>query len=289
MSLQNFIIESKSSIKPRDPSELSNSENKFAMSRLSSTERKQLGNSSSSKSKFDFVPEDLWPSVRDWMMRRSFALNPMLKDPNMTAYTPGETLELLRHPLIKAWHSKVSSFKIPDEFNVIAFVPCAKTKPWAGATKGIYKSYNKIKDEYDNVYVVTVSEPLGVVPMEHWGTFPQYDNPGLFKDPAMRSDTFTRDWEVFGQKYIVPFDTGAYDKSIKILSDVISSFLQTNKRDDRKVVSFVQDQGRTVGTHTDMLNRLSGDVQLPKDHRFLKRGCSREMPDIYMNKIIAEL
>lgn len=42
---------------------------------------------------------------------------------------PGETVNLLNHPKIKAWMDKMKNYKIPEQYKVIVLVPCAKTKP----------------------------------------------------------------------------------------------------------------------------------------------------------------
>jgi hypothetical protein len=177
----------------------------------------------------------------------------------MTAYTPGETLRLMKQPEIAAWHEKMRHYRIPADVKQVVFVPCAATKPWEGATSGIYKSYNKLRDEmrkgkFPSAYFVTVSEPLGVVPEREWGTFPRYDDPGLFRNDSARAGrTTTREWlERFGRNYVVPFDEKAYDQAIDGLSGVIADFARANAKPGRRFISFVDDAQGT-STHTDML------------------------------------
>ena len=238
---------------------------------LSDVEQSQLGTEG-------YMDKETWARHRKYMLQVSKHHNPKL-DESLTAYTPGETLKLLAKPEIKAWFAKAGSFKVPNKYDVISLVPCAKTKPWAGCKRGIYKSYNKIKDEYDNIYFATISEPLGIVPMDMWSDFPQYDNPGLFKDPAQRNSMFKSDWiRLYGRTYKTPFDVDSYKESITILSEVINSFISTNK--DIEAISFVDDkdfkEGRTsVGTHSDMLNQVN---VVPADRRFKKRSAPRTEP-----------
>jgi hypothetical protein len=232
----------------------------------------------------NFVSKENWPSLRKFLVKRSIASNP-LTDPELTAYTPGETLNLLRNPIIKEYHSKVMNYKVPESYDTIIFVPCAKTKPWEGACKGIYKSYNKIKKEKGNVYFVTISEPLGIVPQDLWSSFPQYDNPGLFKDPVQRSGLMTKDWKrLFGtsSRLQTPFDESAYKECIKILGNVIKTFIFNNP--DFKYLSFVEDfKGRAKGTHSEMLD-AAGFID--SSIRFLKRENPREEPYSYINKFL---
>ena len=210
---------------------------------LSDVEQSQLGTEG-------YMDKETWARHRKYMLQVSKHHNPKL-DESLTAYTPGETLKLLAKPEIKAWFAKAGS----------------------------YKSYNKIKDEYDNIYFATISEPLGIVPMDMWSDFPQYDNPGLFKDPAQRNSMFKSDWiRLYGRTYKTPFDVDSYKESITILSEVINSFISTNK--DIEAISFVDDkdfkEGRTsVGTHSDMLNQVN---VVPADRRFKKRSAPRTEP-----------
>lgn len=213
--------------------------------------------------------------------------NPLLKE-EMTAYTPSETLKLMETPSIKKWLNNIENLKIPDEAEFVMFVPCAKTKPWKNASRGIYKSYNKIIEENSNkIYFVTISEPLGIVPQNNWKDFPQYDNTGLFKDVVQRSGgLFTRDWkEHFGERYKLPWSQNDYDKAIDILSDKIKLFVELNQKENRKFISFVGDS-KILGTHQDMINRTG---VIPKENQFFKRAEARQEPYEYIKKVLLEL
>lgn len=241
--------------------------------RLSAGERAQLGQpkplKNGKQSSYRFVPKDRWDEVRALLLARSKKSNPSL-DPALTAYTPGETRALLSHPEIRAWHARMRAFDIPPEFDTVAFVPCAKTKPWDGLRSGsLYGAYNAIRDRVQasdapKVFFVTLSEPLGVVPETHWGDFPQYDNPGLFRCDAQRSGLFTGDWleGPFGEKLIIPFDDAAYRASIDALAQVISDFAARNA-EGRRFVSFVEPLSGPPGTHSEMLDRAAAILGRP--------------------------
>jgi predicted RNA-binding protein len=259
--------------------------------KLSTKELEQLGQVAMGKrgpTNFRHPSADEWPVLRDILVQRSIKSNPSLR-PELTAYTPGETLGIMEHPDIKAWHEEMKSYKVPDDYGTVIFVPCAKTKPWACATKGIYKSYNKIKNmvdagELDPVYFVTISEPLGIVPQDKWGDFPQYDNPGLFSDPVQRSGMFTRDWSKYNigdkpmSKMIVPFDSESYESAINKLAEVIAGFMQTNK--DKKFIAFVKNPD-SRGTHSHMLDVASAMTGIEVE-RNLKRAKARQEPLPYI-------
>lgn len=266
------------SVNPIPLNEITSQQTIESTSMLSHTEKLQLIQEG-------YPDKKTWAQIRLFLEERSIVSNPLLSK-DMTAYTPAETLELMKKEPIKNWLSNIQDLKVPDNAEVVIFVPCAKTKPWKDAPRGLYKSYNKIINENtDNVYFVTISEPLGVVPQNNWSDFPQYDNPGLFKDVVQRSGgLFTKDWnEHFGKRYKLPWDQEAYDKAIDILANKIKLFVLNNQKKGRQFISFVGDDN-TVGTHQDMINRAN---VIPVQNQFLKRAEAREEPYEYIKEKLA--
>jgi len=175
-------------VMPSKPMDISDADKAKSYEKLTDVEKNQLN-------EVGYVPYDLWPVFRKFLLERSMAGNSSL-NPELTAYTPGETLHLFNHPIIKTWHNKIVNYKIEGNYTKFIFVPCAKTKPWENASRGIYKDYNKLRTIHPEYFFITISEPLGIVPQTLWKNFPQYDNPGLFKDPVQRSGgLFTRDFK----------------------------------------------------------------------------------------------
>lgn len=222
-----------------------------------------------------------------------------------TAYTPGETLHLMKEPEMAEWHSQMSNFELPTHadndrpIEAIVFVPCAKTKPWDTATTGLYGAYNEVRNEVRSgelptAYFVTVSEPLGVVPEGNWGDFPQYDNPGLFRNEVLRAGgLFTADFADIpgvGEKVIVPFDENAYNEAIDKLAQVIASFAKHIKTQNPALsfISFVDSrEGEALTTHTDMLARANKIFPfLPEENRFLKKPQARVKPTKHVSEVI---
>lgn len=266
------------SVNPIPLNEITSQQTIESTSMLSHTEKLQLIQEG-------YPDKKTWAQIRLFLEERSIVSNPLLSK-DMTAYTPAETLESMKKEPIKNWLSNIQDLKVPDNAKVVIFVPCAKTKPWKDAPRGLYKSYNKIINENtDNVYFVTISEPLGVVPQNNWSDFPQYDNPGLFKDVVQRSGgLFTKDWnEHFGKRYKLPWDQEAYDKAIDILASKIKLFVLNNQKKGRQFISFVGDDN-TVGTHQDMINRAN---VIPVQNQFLKRAEAREEPYEYIKEKLA--
>lgn len=284
-----------------------------SFSRLSEAERAQLGThkilSTGRNSEYRYVPEDLWPTVRSHLLTQSRKaasryLNGYELPERMTAYTPGETLHLLREPEVVSWHAAAPSFQIPEAdalgrpIRTVALVPCAKTKPWDRCGIGLYAAYNAIRrrverGETEPLYFVTISEPLGVVPQNRWGDFPMYDNPGLFACEVQRSGMFKKDWESLegvGYKYVVPFDQNAYDRAIDVLAGVISSFVRAALERDPSLrfVSFVEDlHGKS--THSDMLDRANALVPfLDQGNRYPKKAKSRTSPEEHILSVLSQ-
>ncbi len=259
---------------------------------LSSFERAQLGKRKSDKSQFRYTSDREWIRLRKILVERSTRSNPLL-DPTFTAYTPGETLQLMKKKKIHEWHEKIASWKVPPDVEWIVFVPCAKTKPWDAATIGLYGKYNQIRALRDQgkigkIYFVTISEPLGVVPEAFWRTFQQYDNPGLFSEDVMRSGLMTADWPSIGfpEKRIVPFDPHAYDQAIQKLASIIARFIQANS--SKKFISFVEDFAG-VSTHSDMLTVVEKIVgpTIDLSRRFTKRPAPRQSSKNHILKILS--
>ena len=230
---------------------------------LSAVERAQLGHARAHRdgtlTQYTHPGGQDWPTVRKYLVSRSQHSNPSL-DPDLTAYTPGETLGLLAHPTIASWHRRMRSWTVPPGVETVVFVPCAKTKPWtedAVHASRLYTAYNQLQREHPEVLFVTVSEPLGVVPSPLWDQFPQYDNPGLFHDDAQRSGMTTAQWlaSPFGQKYLIPFDEAAYQTGIERLADVIGGFLRQNRA--LRFVAFTDGGDHILTTHSDMLHRAA--------------------------------
>ena len=263
----------------------------LALPTLNDVERAQLGTTrylkDGSESAASYPPARLWPRIRAHLLARSRHANPLL-DGELTAYTPGETLELLGHPTVRAWHRAAARFRVPDRYSAIVLVPCAKTKPWEGAAASrstLYSAYNAIRAERPDLYFVTISEPLGIVPMDRWADFPQYDNPGLFRDDALRSGMTSAEWAAspFGRRYALPFDEAARAQSIAVLGDVVAGFLEHHG--GRRIIAFVDSLDGPESTHGEMLDHAIARSGVAVE-RHAKRGAPRVSPLPYLRDVL---
>ena len=224
--------------------------------------------------------------MRAYLLARSLKANPAL-DTTLTAYTPGETLDLLDDPRIQAWHKKAVA-ALPTHYQQIVLVPCAKTKPWVGPASRrskLYSAYNELRAELPTTCFVTISEPLGIVPMSAWADFPQYDNPGLFVDDAQRSGMTTQQWlaSPFAHCYGLPFDAQAHEIAIQRLGAVVGEFLRNNA--ERKIISVVDNADKSASTHAQMLDVAIATTGVEVE-RHPKRVAARVSPLPYLRALL---
>lgn len=230
---------------------------------LSATEHAQLGTRVGGVPHFE--TPSVWENFRSQLLAKSAKRNPGFFDPGLAAYTPGETEALLDHPQIAAWHAHLADFRVPAGYAGIMLVPCAASKPWRDhpnmRKSKLYQAYNRLLERMDRgelprLYMITVSEPLGLVPQDQWNNFPAYDNPGLFRDDFLRTGMVKTDWTAsdWKQRHRLPFDEAAYLRCIERLGAVIAKVLNNNPL---PIVSFV-DHPVTRTTHGHMLDVVTG-------------------------------
>jgi hypothetical protein len=265
---------------------------KTKIEEVSDKERAQMGTNKTTKKgkkgKYNYVSPEEYEKLRPYLVSKSQARaskgkiddKPVELDPEMTGYTPGETLELIKHPKVQAWFKRMSKFKVPDKYGLVVFVACAASKPWGmSCVKGdFYPYYNQIRADVQSgkikpLYFVTISEPLGIVPEDLWGDnpqdyFPQYDNPGLSKDTPTQSGMTTKTWpnSPLGSKREMPFDDEAYEEAIQQLGEVVATFIKNNS--DHQFISFVEHaNSKSISSHSHMLDvaeRISG-INIPRN------------------------
>ena len=258
---------------------------------LSHPERNQLGQV---KGAIAYIPDlQAWQRFRSELVKKSARRNPGFFDPSLAAYTPGETLGLLEEPRIKAWLDTVPDIEVPADCVGVVLVPCAASKPWrnhANSRKSkLYSAYNQLIDEMEagkrpKWFLVTVSEPCGLIPQDKWNDFPPYDNPGLFSDDFLRTGLVKSDWSktFLGARHRLPFDQDAYEQCILRLGTQIGKFLS---RVSHPVVSFVDDDAPT--THGAMLDVAMENGSIV--HRHNKREQARVSPYDYLSAKLTQM
>lgn len=235
---------------------------------------------------------DDWLKFRKLLVDKSKKRNPDHFNESLSAYTPGETLNLLNKKEIIQWFKSLESIIIPDDVEAIILVPCAASKPWfnhKNVNKSLlYKSYNKIiKDieegNFRKIYFLTISEPLGIVPQDKWNDFPKYDNPGLFKDDFLRTGLVKTDWNktFLESKHVLPFDDKAYQECIEILAKIIE---KTLSKINIPIISFVDAKEHTThGNMLDVVQKMNSEINIS---RHLKKEQARTTPYDYIKNTI---
>jgi hypothetical protein len=130
---------------------------------------------------------------------------------------PIETLDLLNNPTseVREWLSFIQhQYQPPSERDVLLLYPCAGEKPMCNSDT--YQALWKTLDRYSEstrrrIHVVTVSEPMGLIPFEFQNGEFVYDCPGLFG------------W--WCKEHDEPWDTTAQERCLTILGDAIGGFL----------------------------------------------------------------
>lgn len=237
------------------------SKKNFYKSLLDSEELSQIESSTMSL--------DDWFVLRYIMWKRSSENIQGLKE-TMTAYTPSETVHLIKSAPVQNWFKKMRDFKLPENVEKIVFVPCAKGKRWDKQSikrfsSSTYRLYHELIEQYPEIYFITISEPLSVVPQDHWMDFPLYDNPGLFeKDIPLQTDLWTKDWKTLevdfkrNGKRFVPFGKKSKDIAIKMLADqmvaVMKNIMQDREFEFISMVCDVNPKKKT--THSLILDQV---------------------------------
>jgi hypothetical protein len=199
-------------------------------------------------------------------------------DTDLIALTPGQMLAMIKGPKVQAWFDLILSYDIPEQYKYIIMVPCAASKPWdeKNCAGHYYPAYNKIKKKYkDEAFWITITEPLGIVPETHWGSFPAYDAPGVFKNKMQQAGgVMHKDWlDMFGEEYELPFDWKAREEVMNLLGEVIAKFINRNQKEGRRWISFIDGTGAKLTTHREM-------VDIAKTHlkNWLETNYEKTMP-----------
>lgn len=271
-------------VSPKNINDFTEEEKHHILNKLSNVERSQLGKPAGGTSKRSYMSADDWIVVRDYTLRKALEANKGT-NPELCAYTPSETLNLLNHPIIQDWFRMVETFKIPRNKEKVIFVSCAKSKRWGENTKAKdYVCYNMIRNTNEKIYWVTISEPLAIIPEDHWNDFPFYDNPGLFEDRGLS----TKQWiELMGKtrSYLYPFDKSAKNECINVLGNVIKKFYEYNKRlnPNLKFISAVETPSEK-STHSQMLD-VAGILEQEQRHSRPHKNSTKEDRFSHWDKI----
>ncbi|MEM5781860.1 MAG: DUF5591 domain-containing protein [Candidatus Aenigmatarchaeota archaeon] len=154
-------------------------------------------------------------------------------------YSPNAVYSaLIRNSEVKTWLKFISNHYNPPIAKVYLIYPCSAKKPYhkSRSYKILYKTLEMLGDKRYSVFVMTVSEPFGLVPEEFYGKKIKwhdwkdrwYDCPGLF--------------EWWCKRYGQPYDKAVADKCIEILASYVAKFFKKLKahNSSSRIVAFVR-------------------------------------------------
>lgn len=146
---------------------------------------------------------------------------------------------------IKNWHEFLTKKYRPKGKNILLIYPCSTIKPYneSRSYKQLYTHLSDLNGKREKLQIMTISEPFGLVPEEHYSKFKWYDCPGLF--------------EWWCNKYGQEYDKEYLDKSIELLADVIGQYLTKAKKKKfyKKIIAFVRTYSSNLESKHDHTHR----------------------------------
>jgi len=175
-------------------------------------------------------------------------------NPSLCFYSPHEVyLALTKNTAVKNWLQFISNHYIPSKARILLIYPCSAVKPYymSRSYKRLYETLTRLGQCRNDVSVMTVSEPFGLVPEKfysertewHDWTNDWYDCPGLFEWWCRRC----------GQ----PYDKDMLDQCIGILASYVALFLKKTKAiwPDEKIVAFIRTYSSGLQLRNDHTHR----------------------------------
>lgn len=173
---------------------------------------------------------------------------------NLCFYNPQEVYKALTScSEVKRWLEFISNHYDPPTAKVFLFYPCSADKPYykSRSYKILYNTLSRLGKKRKEVYVITISEPFGLIPQEFyysrndwhdWETF-WYDCPGLF--------------EWWCKKYGQPYSREYLEKCIELLASYVAKFLTKLKNKNRhsKIIAFVRTFSSSLNIKHDHTHR----------------------------------
>ena len=171
----------------------------------------------------------------------------------LCAYTPKEVYALIRNnKRVTYWLKFISNiYNPPPDKKILLLYPCSTVKPFweSRAYKQLFKTLKSLGEYRYMIHLVTISEPFGLVPEEFYGKKngwynwddEWYDVPGLFE------------WWV--KKYKLPYEKEYVNKSLEIIGESVSHYLQRTKNKYSYRIAFVRTFSSTINKKFDHTHR----------------------------------
>jgi archaeosine synthase len=209
--------------------------------------------------------------------------NGCIINPELCFYEPKQIKKALtENRNILTWLKFISEDYIPDRKKILLIYPCSTIKPYnkSRSYSALFKTINNLEQLRNDVHLVTISEPFGLVPEEFYGKNTKwhnwaddwYDCPGLY--------------EWWCTKYGLPYDSIDAQECINILANYISNFL---KRVDKlgiyvKKIALVRTYSSNLEQKIDHIHRRIIEIACNKS-----KSSIEILPDYHMvEKVVRE-
>ena len=184
-------------------------------------------------------------------------------------YNPEEVYRALTtNQQVKKWLDFISNHYKPPKKKVLLIYPCSRQKPYykSQSYRQLFKTLSALRNDRDDVHLMTISEPFGLVPEEFFGKKTEwhdwksgwYDCPGLFK------------W--WCHKYGQPYSYEYLGKCVDQLAMCVGKFLNKAQRGRsyRRIIAFVRTYSsglkrRQDHTHRRIIERAAAIAKVKVD------------------------
>jgi len=200
--------------------------------------------------------------------------------PSLCFYSPEEVFKALtRNKDVVKWLNFISNHYLPPSNKTVLLIfPCSNQKPYhkSRSYRMLSKTLSTLGKKRDEIHLVTISEPFGLVPEELYGKKSKwhdwqndwYDCPGLF--------------EWWCNKHNQPYPQEYVEKTIDRLADCVAEFLLKTKSKNSysKIIAFVRTYTSGLAIKKDHTHRrivekaaeiAKVDVQILPDKRLVSR------------------
>jgi len=192
-------------------------------------------------------------------------------------YNPREVYyALIKNRQVKKWLKYISNHYSPPKKKVLLIFPCSTLKPYhkSQSYRQLLETLSLLRERRDQVHLVAISEPFGLVPEEFFGKRTEwhdwkndwYDCPGLF--------------EWWCDQHGQPYSREYLDRSVEELATYVARFLKKAKkrRSYSKIIAFVRTYSSNLKrkhdhTHRRIIERAAAsarvNVELLPDQRVI--------------------
>jgi len=184
--------------------------------------------------------------------------------PAIILVSPEEVLEALRNSgPIRDWLEFIAhDYEPPEGKRLLLLYPCSSIKPYSASRlyRTLYSTLEKLGPLRNEIHVISVSEPFGLVPEDLYG---KMDALGWYECPAL--------FRWWCQKHKVPYRPEVVRECLSILANYVAAYFSRTRDHYEYRLAFVRTYSsglRRTLSHTHAIiieeaSRISGvDVEL---------------------------